>query len=138
MKYLMFSNYGEGAHILYRIKCEGNDCVIFIKDKNYIDAFDGMLDKLADLNEIEQYIDKNTVVIFDSSGNGEYADYLRKKGIKVYGSSEFSDKLELDRNYGIEVMKKVGIRVPKYEEFTDFDKAKEYVKSSKDALVFKP
>ncbi len=137
MKYLMYSTYGEGAHILYRIKNEGNDCKLFIKDKYYREVFDGMLDKI-ELENIESFIDKNTLVIFDSCGNGEYADYLRKKDIKVYGSSIFSDKLELDRNYGIEVMKQCGIKVPKFEEFTDFNKAKEYIEYGKNHLVFKP
>jgi phosphoribosylamine--glycine ligase len=134
MKFLMYSQSGEGAHVAYRIQEEGNTVGIFIKDKVYASGFDGLLDKVNP----ESFIDKNTIVIFDISGNGNVADSYRRKGIYVFGASSFADQLENDRNFGFEMMKKCGIKVPEYKEFTDYKLAKQYIESSEARLVFKP
>jgi phosphoribosylamine--glycine ligase len=105
MKYLMFSQSGEGSQVLARIESEGNTVGLYINDKLYKTVFDGILPKV----EPDSFIDDKTVIIFDISGNGKIADSYRKSGHTVYGSSEFADKLEHDRQFGFETMKKSGI-----------------------------
>jgi len=134
VKFFMYSNAGEGAQILNKIRLEGNDVALFIKDPIYKNVFDGILDK-ADLS----WIDQDTVIIFDMSGFGKLADDLRKKGHHVYGASEFSDKLEHDRNFGFQTMRESRIKVPIYEEFKRISDAISYIKHNPDIrFVFKP
>jgi phosphoribosylamine--glycine ligase len=134
MKFLLYSVAGEGAQVAKRIELEGNEVGMFIKDKIYKSVFSGLLT----LVEPEAFIDKDTTIIFDLSGNGPYADTLKRKGHFVYGASAFADDLEHDREFGFEAMRNAGIRVPNYEEFNDWAKALTYVQESNKRLVFKP
>jgi phosphoribosylamine--glycine ligase len=134
MKFLLYSVAGEGAQIAKRIEQEGNEVGVFIKDKLYKTVFDGLLQKV----EPESFIDKETVIIFDLSGNGSYADTLKRKGHYVYGASSFADDLEHDREFGFNAMKEAGIQIPQYNEFKDWNEAKGFVQNSNNRLVFKP
>lgn len=137
MKFLMFSESGEGAGLLHRIEEEGNEVALFIVDKIYKDVYEGVVNKVKNPDE---FIDKNTVIIFDMSGNGVTADRYKRSGNLVYGASDLMDQMEHDRQFGYELMNKCGIQTPKYEIFKDFNKAKDYI-NSKEApkrLVFKP
>lgn len=137
MKFLMYSQSGEGAQILKKIELEGNDCALYIHDKIYKNVFDGLIRKV---NDPESYIDRDTAIIFDISGNGKIADEWRKKGHYIYGASKFADDLEHDRNFGFEYMSKAGIKIPEYKEFKSFSDGIEYVRNQadKNRLVFKP
>jgi len=130
----MYSQSGEGAQILKRISDEGNDCVLFIKDKVYKSVFDGLLEKTDIPNP-----DKDTIVLFDMSGNGQIADGWRRKGHHVFGASSFADQLEHDRQFGFNIMEQAGIQIPEYKEFTTFKEGLDFVReANKELLVFKP
>jgi phosphoribosylamine--glycine ligase len=128
----MWSKCGEGAGLLKRIQDEGNNCSIYIQEKDYSNVYDGILCQ-TDSPET------NDIIIFDSSGNGQKADYFRKEGFKVFGASAFADKLENDRRFGLDFMLDHGIMVPDTYEFKDFKEAINFVKSNKKIrFVFKP
>ena len=132
MKFFMLSKCGEGAGLLKRIQDEGNDCSIFIKEKEYSSIYDGILKKSTSP-------DNGAVIIVDSSGMGKESDKYKKQGFSVFGGSVFSDDLEQDRDFGFEYMKTHDIQTPETKEFFDFSTGLEYVKSKKDKkLVFKP
>jgi phosphoribosylamine--glycine ligase len=134
MKFLMISQCGEGAGVLHQIHQEGNDCDLYIKDEGYKTVYDGLLEKTEEIKP-----DDDTIVIFDMSGNGEIADNLRKEGHLVYGASLFADDLEENRQFGLDTMKYVGIKIPLSEEFKDFNDALPFLEKYKDKkFVFKP
>ena len=135
MRFLMYSQCGEGAQILKRIELEGNDCAIYIKDKIYSSVFDGLIRKVTNP---EDFIDKDTTIIFDMSGNGSVADSWKKSGHYVYGSSSFADKLEHDRQFGFDSMIAANIMIPDHKEFTSFEEGIKFAEQCPDRLVFKP
>lgn len=135
MKFLLYSQCGEGCGILHRIQQEGNDVAVYIKDKYYKNVYNGILPKTENP---ESYIDDGTIIIFDMSGNGKLADRWKRQGYAVFGGSNFADKLEFDRAFGFEVMEDHGIQIPDTVMFTDFSRGLEYVKNNKKRLVFKP
>jgi phosphoribosylamine--glycine ligase len=135
MKFLLYSTSGEGAQILKRISDEGNDCALYIHEKVYHNVFEGMLNRV---DNPESFIDKDTIIIFDMSGNGKIADQWKAKGHHVFGASRFADDLEHDRNFGFDMMKQCGIKIPKYTEFRRFSDGIKFAQESKDRLVFKP
>lgn len=135
MKFLMYSECGEGAQILKKIEMEGNEVGLFIKDKVYKTVFDGLLNKV---DNPDSFVDKDTVVIFDMSGNGNAADNYKRRGIPVYGGSCFADDMEHDREYGFQAMREAGIKIPEYKEFKTFEDGRKYVQESNNRLVFKP
>ena len=135
MKFLMISKCGEGAGLLSKIKDEGNSCRIWIREKDYQSVYDGILEKaktpLAQPDEI---------VIFDSSGMGDIAEKLSRTNL-VFGASNFHDKLENNRSFGLEFMKRNGIQIPKTYTFekTEFKQAEDMVNHSEiEKFVFKP
>jgi len=135
MKFLLYSQSGEGAQILKRIELEGNKCALYIKDKEYKSAFDGLLEKTENPDD---FIDDDTIIIFDMSGNGSIADSYRKSEHHVYGASEFSDKLEHDREFGFDIMEKAGIKIPEYKVFNSIKDGMDFVRETNRRLVFKP
>lgn len=128
----MYSKCGEGAGLLKRIQDEGNICSIFIEEREYSNVYDGILDKT-------DYPEKNDIIIFDSSGLGHKADHFKSEGFRVFGASSFHDKLEDDREFGLNFMQDHGIMVPDTYSFSDFNSGIKFIKENKDRrFVFKP
>lgn len=134
MKFLLYSQCGEGAQVLKKIELEGNEVGIFIKDKIYKSTFEGLLPHV----QPDAFVDTNTVILFDMSGNGAVADTYKRKGHFTYGASSFADDLEHDRAFGFSAMEQAGIKIPDHKEFKDFKQGLEYVRSANKRLVFKP
>ena len=82
---------------------------------------------------------KDYAFIFDQNHNWEIASKLRKEGFMVFGALELSDKMEHDRNFGLSLVKKIGLTLPDFKEFTDKEAGLEYLDNNEDiAYVFKP
>ena len=137
MKFLLISKCGEGAGLLSKIKDEGNDVRMYVKEKDYASVYKGIIDQCS---LSSSWIDDDTVIIFDSSGMGKIADQLKKTN-KVLGASAFHDKIEYDRAFGLDLMRSVGIKVPDTLEFgvRDWESAVSFVHLAKnERFVFKP
>jgi phosphoribosylamine--glycine ligase len=78
------------------------------------------------------------VFLTDNTTYLHVADQARKDGVAVFGPTVESAEWELDRNVGMQVLDEAGIEVPAYEEFTDYDKAIEYVRKHDRPFVSKP
>jgi phosphoribosylamine--glycine ligase len=136
MKFLLVSRAGDGAQILKWIELAGNTVGLHILNKPRRKNWEGLL---PHVDNIDDFVDKETIVIFDMSGTGKIADNLRKRGIFVYGASEFADKIEDDREFGLSVMQQAGIKIPETKSFTDFNAGMKFVEANKDKrFVFKP
>lgn len=136
MKFFMMSKCGEGLGLLEQIQAEGNSCRAYISELEYYSAYDGIIKKEKTCNP-----EKDEIVIFDSSGHGKEADEYKKRGIKVFGASEFADKLENHRGFGLDFMKKNGIQVPASFRFSkkQFDPAFRFIEDNPNSrYVFKP
>jgi phosphoribosylamine--glycine ligase len=132
MNFFLYSKCGEGAGILKRLQDEGNNCSMYIQEKDYSNVYDGILTST-------DYPEDNDIIIFDSSGNGVKADSFKKEGFKVFGASSFADKLEDDREFGLEFMLNHGIMIPDTFKFTSFKEGVNHVKTNKKTkFVFKP
>jgi hypothetical protein len=58
------------------------------------------------------------IAFFDCTDYGKRADSLRRSGITVFGSCDFYDRLENDREFGMEIARKIGMEVPEYYTFS--------------------
>jgi phosphoribosylamine---glycine ligase len=135
VKFLLMSGQGDGCGLALRLKNEGNDVAVWIREGRCKQNYNGLLRKL---DKWEEFLDKETIVLFDSNGGGRTADRLRARGHFVATGGTFADQLELDRQLAFEIMQQAGIRVPPYKAFTSWDKAREYVKKHDARLAFKP
>lgn len=81
-----------------------------------------------------KYIKDVDLILFADVSWGEDIDYLREKGMKVFGASKDGELLENDRLYAKEVLTSVGISVPEYYSFESIPEAISWLKDSKDIV----
>src|SRR3984893_4311533 len=85
-----------------------------IGDKKERDIADGFVAKSKDWEKDKDWAD---IIVFDDTlGQGEKAQALRKEGKKVIGGTAYGDKLEDDRSFGQEELKKAGVNIIPYAE----------------------
>src|SRR6202163_2107809 len=134
--FLFVSLTGLISDIAWQVSKEGHEVRYFIGDKKEKDIADGFVAKSKDW---EKDVDWADIVVFDDTlGQGEKAHALRAQGKKVIGGSAYSDRLEDDRSFGQEELKKASVNILPYREFDSFDEAMEYVVKNPDRYVIKP
>src|SRR4051812_23929820 len=121
MKFLSLSGAGDGNGLALRLKDNGHEVAVWIRERRTRLNYDGLLRKVT---KWENFLDKETIVVFDSSGGGKTADRLRARGHHVFAGSAFADQLELDRATGFALMDQVGIKIPHSETFFSWEEGK--------------
>lgn len=134
-KFLFISIEGLLCDIAWVIAKEGNQVKVYISDENSADIGTGFVDRI---NKWEDWVDWADVIVFDDTlGQGTIAEDLRKKGKLVIGGTAYTDRLEDDRSFGQEEMKKHGISIIPYQIFSSFDQAIDFVKNNAGRYVIK-
>jgi hypothetical protein len=106
---LLYSLAGDGLILVPKMRQEGHDVLLYIKDESASHRGDGLVWKTTDPEAAAAQAD---VILFDDNGMGEAADAFRMKGYSVWNGGSFVDRLEYDRLYGMEVFRKYGIPIP--------------------------
>lgn len=133
--FLFISRWGEILDIAYATQNEGNAVKLYIEDKPSREIGTGFVKKVKDW---KKYIDWADILVFDYTGFGKECTDLRASGKIVFGGSEYTDLLELDRNFGQKELQKHKIKTLPFEEFQSFQTAIAYVENHPDAYVIKP
>lgn len=133
--FLFISRWGEILDIAYATQNEGNLVKLFIEDKPSREIGTGFVKKVKDWRKHTDWAD---IIIFDYTGYGKECADLRASGKIVFGGSEYTDLLELDRNFGQKELQKHKIKTLPFEEFVSFQDAISYVEKHPDAYVIKP
>ena len=134
-KFLFVSDEALVGDLAWQVKKEGHEVKYYIDDKGSKDVCDGFLTKCE---KWETHKDWADVIIFDDIFYGKEADQLRKEGKAVIGGSVYTDKLEEDRDFGQEELKKIGVNILPHWDFTDFDEAINFVQKTPGRYVLKP
>lgn len=135
-KFLFVSLTGLISDIAWQVSKEGHDVRYFIQDPKESDIGDGFVPKSDDWESDTKWAD---VIIFDDTlGQGERAHALRAAGKKVIGGTPYTDRLEDDRSFGQEELKKADVNTIPYSDFESFDAAIEYVQQNPARYVIKP
>ncbi|MBI4120251.1 MAG: phosphoribosylamine--glycine ligase [Parcubacteria group bacterium] len=134
-KFLFVSWESLSGDLAWQIQKEGHEVKIFVKKTDDQDVYDGFLEKVADWKAHKDWAD---VIVFDDTDFGAQADALRRDGRLVVGGSVYTDKLEMDREFGQAEMKSVGMTALPRWDFTDYDEAIGFIKASPGRYVFKP
>ena len=135
-KFLFVSFTGLISDIAWQVVKEGHEVKYYIRDEKDRDIADGFVPKVDDW---EREIDWADVIVFDDTlGHGALAQGLRTRGKLVVGGTPYTDRLEDDRSFGQEELKKAGVNILPYREFDDFDAAIAYVKANPERYVIKP
>ncbi len=135
-KFLFVSLTGLVGDIAWQVLKEGHEVRYFIGDAEEKDIADGFVPKTDDW---EKDVDWADVIVFDDTlGQGEKAVALREKGKAVVGGTPYTDRLEDDRSFGQEELKKAGVTIIPYGDFDNFDAAIAYVQENPTRYVIKP
>ena len=135
LKFLFVSIDALIGDLAWEVKNEGHEIKYHIINKDQKDVCDGFVDKCDSWEENKDWAD---VVVFDDFGFGKEADELRKTGKPVVGGSTYSDKLELDREFGQKELESVGISIIPRWNFTSFEEAEAFIEKTPDRYVLKP
>ncbi len=134
-KFLFVSDVGLIGDLAYVVKNEGNEVLYYIQSKTDKDISDGFLEKTSDWESLKDWAD---VIVFDDIGFGGTAERLRKEGKAVVGGTVASDRLEVDRDFGHEQLRKAGLQTVPSWDFTTFDDAIKFVEENPGRYVVKP
>ncbi|NLP58496.1 phosphoribosylamine--glycine ligase [Lutibacter sp. B1] len=108
---------------------------MYIEDKGSKEIGYGFVPKVQDWKKHMEWAD---IIIFDYTGYGKVCEELRASGKLVFGGSQYTDRLELDRNFGHSELQKHKVKVLPSKEFFNFEDAIDYVKKNPDTYVIKP
>jgi phosphoribosylamine---glycine ligase len=106
MKFLFVSYDALISDIAWQVVKEGNEVKYWVREEDSADVAEGMVPKIKDWRKEVSWAD---VIVFDDVlGMGAWAEEMRKKGKAVVGGSPYADRLEDDRTFGQEELKKTG------------------------------
>jgi phosphoribosylamine--glycine ligase len=139
-KFLFVTDVASSVDLAWKLKEEGNEVKMYVGNEEDQDVGDGFVEKVDDwLGQV----DWADVVVFDDvisgpNGFGKIADELRGQGKLVVGGSQYTDRLETDREFGQQEMKSAGMLVLPHWDFDSFGDAIEFLKANPGRYVFKP
>src|SRR3989338_5971119 len=134
-RFLFVSKDSLSGDLAIQLLKEGHSVKFYFEDKDSKDVYDGFVEKVNSWRKYQNWAD---VIIFDDENFGNYAEKLRKKGKLVIGGSRYTDKLEIDRNFGQAELKKNGIKIVPIWDFNKYDKAIDFIKANPGRYVYKP
>lgn len=141
---IAFNSYsGYGAWFILRLLAEGHDVTYFLSNDKYLSILNGFVyPKLIKLDHRFSEVNfpnyKNfDLSIFDLTGKSKQADYSTFC-CPTIGDGDFHCFLEDNRVGGIKLMENSDINVPPYEEFSDINQARAYIKKTGKKYVYKP
>lgn len=122
--------------LVWCILKEGHNVKYYIDSDEDKEVADGFVPKI---DSWEEHVDWADVIIFDDVlGHGKEAEALRETGHIVIGGTEYTDMLEDDRSFGQEELRKYGIPIIPYRNYSSFDDAIQFVSENPGRYVIKP
>jgi phosphoribosylamine---glycine ligase len=141
MRFLGIGDSLDLGALYMELQAAGHEVRVFVGDASSHDTMSGLLTQTNDWRRELQWVRSagdDGIVVFETATKGDLQDRLRAEGMRVIGGSAFGDRLETDRAFGQEVMKKVGLSVSPTHDFQRFDEAREFLRRSPGRYVYKP
>ena len=96
----------------------------------------GLIDRVINWQAYARQAD--LIVLSDNAYQMRELEKFHEDGYPIIGTNQLGAKLELDRDYGLDVMKKAGLKMMPSHEFKDYNSAIEFVKANPKRYVSKP
>jgi phosphoribosylamine-glycine ligase len=126
----------EGEAVTVAHCCEEEDPEL---KKMYAQVGEGWVPTMPLSKALDSLKTPTTYWIFSENNFPEEADTLRHKGQKVFGTSKFTDQLEHDRQFAVDLVEQCGLESPATHEFSTRDQGLKFLDAnSEKAYVFKP
>ncbi len=137
MKILFISKNLIGGDLARRLETDGNEMRLFIEDENSRHHLDGIVTKTKDWKKDLDWVKDGGLIIFDDIGYGEIQNDLRKQGFVVFGGSAQVEMLELDREYGQDIFRQLGLKTSPLCNFSSPKEALGFAKGNPGRWVIK-
>ncbi|HEY6037646.1 MAG TPA: hypothetical protein VIV58_25365, partial [Kofleriaceae bacterium] len=138
MRVLGIGNYNDLGSIYMRCASEGHDARVHIAEEGSRDVLRGLVAQEPDLDAAIAWAAAGEhVILVEDSGWGEQQDEMRRRGLRVLGSSALGDRLEQDRAYGQEVLRDAGLATLPTHTFHSFAEASAFVRAEPRRYVLK-
>jgi len=134
-KFLFVSLESLSGDLAWTLVKEGHEVKAYIKAVEDAGVYEGFIERVEDWKPHVEWAD---VVIFDDVEFGAIAQKLRKEGKLVIGGTEYTDRLEIDREFGQAELKKYGVSTLPSWQFSDYGEAIKFVRENPGRYVFKP
>ncbi len=134
-RFLFISKFGLIHDLAWEVKKEGHEVRYHIMAKSEREVGDGFVEKVDRWEDSKDWAD---VIVFDDCEFGTQAERLRAEGKAVIGGTPYTDRLEMDRDFGQEEMRAAGITILPRWEFDSFDAAISFIKANPGRYVVKP
>ena len=135
MKFLFVTYEALSVDLAWQLKKEGHEVKLYCHDQAEKDVGDGFVEKVDQWEALKEWAD---TIVMDDIDFGPKAEQLRAEGKHVVGGSVYTDKLELDREFGQAELRAAGVNTLPSWNFVSFDEALNFVKSNPDRYVIKP
>ena len=135
MKFLFVTNESLSSDLAWQLRKESHEVKMYCHSQGEKDVGLGFFDKVDEWEPLKDWSD---LILFDDVGFGTKAEQLRNEGKFVFGGSPYTDKLELDREFGQAELNLAGVEILPSWNFTSFDEAIDFVKTNPDRYVLKP
>ncbi|MEK7503052.1 MAG: phosphoribosylamine--glycine ligase [Patescibacteria group bacterium] len=135
IKFLFISWESLSGDLAWKIKNEGHEVKFWHRSPDDKEFYSGFVEAVDRWEDFKDWAD---VIVFDDTGWGKTANSLRKEGKLVIGPSEYSDKLEEDREFGQQEMSAVGMTTLPNWNFFNYEEAIDFLKKNPGRYVFKP
>ena len=122
MKFLFLSQTADGLGVAQRVRLEGHEVAVWIKNKEYHRSGLGIVERPASWREKLKWAD---IFICDMVGMGQFEGVLKATGKPYLCCSPVMDRLELNRAAGMEVFCRAGISTPKTADYNSPQEAQE-------------
>ncbi|GAC1554399.1 MAG: phosphoribosylamine--glycine ligase [Polyangiales bacterium] len=120
-----------------RLAARGHEVRVFVGDDDCRGVMAGMLTTVADWRAELPWVGADGLILFEGVGHGEVQDALRRDGFRVIGGSAFGDRLELDRPFGQDALRALGLPTAPIRGFDGFDPAIDFVRRAPGRYVLK-
>jgi phosphoribosylamine--glycine ligase len=141
MRFLGVGDFCELGDMYLRLAREGHDVRVYVGSADSRETLTGFVTRSKNWrHELKWVKDAGAdgIIIFESADAGATQDKLRARGFNVIGGSAYGDRLESDREFGQEVLRRVGVKTAPTLSFKSYDEAIAHVRANGGRYVFKP
>lgn len=129
MNVLIVGRDGLASGLAWALHRDGVKVGMYSMKEDASSILKGIVDKVEDWEKVKDDYD---MIVFEDTGFGKRADELKRDGYMVIGASEICDRLEMDREFATEIAKKMDVKIPETNTFTDWDAAIEFLQKNSD------
>ena len=140
MKILAIGEDCDLAAMYDRLVEAGHEVRVYIENEALHDILRAPVARSADWRKDLDWVKRagdEGIVLFESALRGELQDELRRGGYRVFGGSQYGDRLEADRDFGQGELQQLGLPVAGLHQFDSYQRAIAFIRKTRARYVFK-